>query len=127
MFPSLSQKNGYLQTPKQSYRKLKYKEKVFGEFQGLPRFPRKMVLYLLRKFFIFKPRTEIHLFRKFDLHFWKDWKQIYLKLQYKEFFFGKFQGQPRFPRKVVLCSLTKFGILKPCTNIQSLKRFDVGC
>ena len=45
----------------------------------------------------------------------------------KNFFFsGKFQGQPRSPRKVVLCSLTKFGILRPCTNIHSLKSFDVG-
>ena len=33
------------QTSKQIYRKLKYKEKVFGEFQRFPRFPKKMILY----------------------------------------------------------------------------------
>ena len=43
------------QTSKQIYRKRKYREKVFGEFQRLPRFPRKMVLYSLTKFGILKP------------------------------------------------------------------------
>ena len=34
------------QTSKQIYRKLKYKEKVFGEFQRLPRFPKKMIVFV---------------------------------------------------------------------------------
>ena len=43
------------QTSKQIYRKLKYSEKVFGEFQHLPRFLRKMVLYSSTKFGILEP------------------------------------------------------------------------
>ena len=42
-------------TSKQIYRKLKYREKVLEEFQPLPRFPRKMVLYSSTKFGILKP------------------------------------------------------------------------
>ena len=42
------------QTSKQIYRKLKYKEKVFGEFQRLPRFPQKMVLYWSTKIGVLK-------------------------------------------------------------------------
>ena len=43
------------QTSKQIYRKLKYREKVFEEFQRLLRFPRKIVLYSSTKFGILKP------------------------------------------------------------------------
>ena len=43
------------QTLKQIYRKPKYSKKVFEEFQRLPRFPRKMVLYSSTKFGILKP------------------------------------------------------------------------
>ena len=45
----------FWQTSQQIYRKLKYKEKVFGEFQCLPRFPRKMVLYSSTNFGTLKP------------------------------------------------------------------------
>ena len=41
---------GFWQTPKQIYRKLKHKEKRLGEFQSLPRFLRKMILYSRSKF-----------------------------------------------------------------------------
>ena len=53
-------------------------------------------------------------------------KQIYRKLQYREKLFGKFQGMSCFPKKLVLSSLRKFSILKPCTNIQLLRGFDLG-
>ena len=46
---------GFWQTSKRFYRKLKYREKVLEEFQRLPRFPRKMVLYLSTNFHILKP------------------------------------------------------------------------
>ena len=51
--------------------------------------------------------------------------QVYRKLQYGEKIFQKFQGQPPFPRKVVLFWLTKFGIIKTWINIQWLRRFDL--
>ena len=38
-------------------------------------------------------------------------KQIYRKLKYREKLFRKFQCLPRFPRKMVFHSATKFGIL----------------
>ena len=50
---------GFSQTSKQIYRKLQYKQKSFGEFQGLSRFPRKMVLYSSTKFGIPKFWTNI--------------------------------------------------------------------
>ena len=40
----------FFQTSKQIYRKHKCKEKLFGEFQCLPCFPRKTVLYSSTKF-----------------------------------------------------------------------------
>ena len=41
-------------------------------------------------------------------------------------YFQEFEGLSRFPRKNVLYSPTKFGILKPWANIQSLRSFDLG-
>ena len=35
----------------------------------------------------------------------------------------KVQGQPRFPTKMVFYTSSNFG--KPCTNIQSLRRFPI--
>ena len=97
----------------QIYRKFQNREKVFGEFQALPRFPRKMVLYSSTKFGILKPWTNIPWPRRFDLGFWQTSKQIYQKLQYREKAFEELQGLSRLPRKIVLYSSTKFGILKP--------------
>ena len=53
-------------------------------------------------------------------------KQIYRQLQYKEKVFEEFQGLFCFPRKIVLYSLTKFGIIRPSTNIVWLRRFNLG-
>ena len=92
----------------------------------MPHFSRKMVLYLLRKFGIFKPPTNIQLFRRFYLSFWKTLKQIYRKLQYEEKFFEKFQGLPCFPRKMGLHLLTKLYIFELCINICSLRRLYLG-
>ena len=40
--------------------------------------------------------------------------------------FGKFfEGLRRFPKKVILFWSTKFYNFEPCTNIQSLGRFDI--
>ena len=47
--------SSYRQTSKQIYRKLKYSEKVFGQFQGLSSFPQKLALYLSSIFGILKP------------------------------------------------------------------------
>ena len=72
---------GFWQTSKQICRKLQYKEKVFGEFQSFPHFPRKMVLYLLTKFGVTKPWTNISWLRRFSLGFWETSKKIYSNLQ----------------------------------------------
>ena len=108
---------GFWQTSKQIYRQLQYKEKVLEEFQGLPGFPWKIVLYSSTKFGVLKPWTNIPCPSRFNLGFWQTTKQIYRKLQYKEKVFEELQGLSRFPRKTVLYLLTKFGILKHTANI----------
>ena len=116
----------FQQTSKQLYRKLQYRENVFRKFQCLPRFFRKMFLYWLNKFGIKKPWTNIPWLRIFHLGFWQSSKEIYTQLQYRKKFFGEFQGLLHFPRKMVLYSSTKFGILKPWTNVPWIRRFDLG-
>ena len=89
-------------------------------------FPRKTIFYSSTKFGILKPRTNNESLRRFDLGLWQTWKQIYTKLQYWKKVFGEFQALPQFPREMVLYLSTKFGILKPGSNIQSLRRFKLG-
>ena len=60
---------GLWQIPKQIYGKLQYREKVSAEFQGLPRFPRKLFFYLLLKFGIIQPWINIPSLRRFNLGF----------------------------------------------------------
>ena len=60
---------GFFQASKQIYRKLEYREKVLEEFQRLPRFPRKMVLYSSTNFCILKPWAIISNLIRFDLGF----------------------------------------------------------
>ena len=117
---------GFWQASKQIYRKLKYREKVLEEFQRLPRFPRKMVLYSSTKFGILKPWTIISNLIRFDLGFWQASKPFYRKLKYREKVLEEFQRLPRFPRKMVLYSSTNFRILKPWAIISNLIRFDLG-
>ena len=105
------------QTSKQIYSKLKNREKVFGEFQPLPRFSRKMILYSSIKFGTLRPWTNIPKLIRFDLSFWQTSKQIYRKPKYKKNRFGKFQSLPSSPRKMLLYLSIKFLILKPWTNI----------
>ena len=76
--------------------------KFFREFRSLPRFPRKMVLYWSTKLGIIKPWTNNWSLRRFDLGFLETSKQVYQKLQYREKFFGEFQGLPHFPRIMFL-------------------------
>ena len=117
---------GFWQASKPFYRKLKYREKVLEEFQRLPRFPRKMVLYSSTNFHILKPWAIISNLIRFDLGFWQASKQIYRKLKYREKVLEEFQRLPRFPRKMVLYSSTNFRILKPWAIISKLIRFDLG-
>ena len=117
---------GFWQASKPFYRKLKYREKVLEEFQRLPRFPRKMVLYSSTNFRILKPWAIISNLIRFDLGFWQASKQIYRKLKYREKVLEEFQRLPRFPRKMVLYSSTNFCILKPWAIISNLIRFDLG-
>ena len=115
---------GFPHTSKQIYRKLQYREKVFGEFQGLPRFPRKMVCYFLTKLDIIKLWTNIQSLKRLNLGFWQASKQTYRKLKYREKVSGEVQGLPCFPREMVLYRSTKFGIINLWTNIGWLRRFD---
>ena len=101
-------------------------ENDLEEFQSLAGFPRKMVLYSSTKLGILKTLTIVSNLFKFDLGFWQPSKQIYRKLEYSEKDLEEFQRLLRFPRKMVLYSSTKFGILKPWTIISNLIRFDLG-
>ena len=62
-------------------------------FQSLPRFFRKMVLFLLTKFCIAQPLTNIPSLRRFDLGSWQTSKQNYREIQYRE---NIFRGDSRF-------------------------------
>ena len=59
-------------TSKQIHKKLQYKEKVFEEFQGLPHFRGKMVLYSSTKSGSLKPWTNVPWPRRLDLGFWQN-------------------------------------------------------
>ena len=117
---------GFWQASKPFYRKLKYREKVLEEFEGLPPFPRKTVLYSSTNFRILKPWAIISKLIRLDLGLWQAWKPFYKKRKYTEKLLEEFQHLPRFPRKMVLYSSTKFCILKPLTIISNLIRFDLG-
>ena len=116
----------FWQAPKPFCRKLKYMENNLEEFQRLRRFTRKMVLYSSTKFGVLKPLTIVSNLIRFDLGFCQPSKQTYRKLEYSEKLLKEFQRLLRFPRKMVLYSSTKFGILKPWTSISNLIRFDLG-
>ena len=60
---------GFSQTSKQVYRKLQYRENVLEEFEHLPCFFKKMVLYSSNKFGILKPWTIYSKLIRFDLLF----------------------------------------------------------
>ena len=102
---------------------------ILGEsFWRVSRFAwlsQKMVLYLSTKFGILKHWSSIQSLRTFDLGFLQASKQFYRKLQYREIAFEEFQGLSRFPRKMVLYSSTKFGILKSWSKIQAFKMDSV--
>ena len=91
----------------------------------MPRFPRKMGLYSSTKFGILKPWTIISNLIRFDLVFRQASKPIYRKLKYREKDLEEFQRLSRFPRRMVLCSSNKFGILKPWAIISNIIRFDL--
>ena len=100
-------------------------ENDLEEFQRLAGFPRKMVLYSSTKFGILNPLTIVSNLIRFDLGFCQPSKQIDRKLEYSEKVLEEFQRLLRFPRKMVLYSSTKFGILKPWTIISKLIRFNL--
>ena len=117
---------GFWQASKSFYRKLKYRKKVLEEFQRLPRFPRKMVLYSSTNFRILKPWAIISNLIRFDLGFWQAWKPFYRKLKYREKVLEEFQRLSRFPRKIVLYLSTNLCILKPWAIICNFIIFDLG-
>ena len=116
---------GFWQASKQIYRKLKYREKVLEEFQRLPRFPRKMVLYSSTNFCILKPWAIISNLIRFHLGFWQGSKPFCRKFIYREKVLEEFQRLPRFPRKIVLYLSSNFCILKHSAIISNLIIFDL--
>ena len=90
----------------------KKKEKLFGEVQGLPRFPRKMVLYLSTNFRVIKYLTNIPWNRELYSGFWQTSKYTAITLIWEKVF-AEFQGLLHFPRKTVLYSSTKLAIINP--------------
>ena len=116
----------FWQASKPFYRKRKYREKVLEEFESLPRFRGKLILYSSTSFCIFKPWAIISNLISFDVGFWQASKPFIRKLQYRENVLKKFQRLPRFPRKFVLYSSTNICILKPWAIILNLRRFDLG-
>ena len=90
---------GFWHASKPFYRKVKNTEKVLEEFQGLLRFPRKMILYSSTKFCILQPWIIISNLIRFDLVFWQASKLFYRKLKYREKVLEEFQRLPRFVEK----------------------------
>ena len=76
-----------------------------------------MVLHLLTKLVHYEAFNQYSIAQKIRFKVFKDVKHIYRKIQYKQKFFGKFQGWSCFAKKIVLYSSTKFGILKPWINV----------
>ena len=76
-------------------------------------FPGKIILYSWTKLGILKPWAKIPWSRRFELGFWQTSKQFDRKLQYTDNFFGEIPALPRFVRKMILYSSSKFGFLKP--------------
>ena len=72
---------GFLQSSEEIYRKLQYRDKIFGKFKALPDIPGKMVLHSSTKFDILKPWTNIPWPRRFDWGFSQTSKEIYGKFQ----------------------------------------------
>ena len=98
---------------------------IFNHSEDLPYFTRKIALCSLTKFCIFESCTNIQSFRRFDLGSWQTLKQV-RKLQHGNKVFWKFQALPHFSRSVVLYLSGKFDIFKPWTNIQSLRKLELG-
>ena len=117
---------GFWQSSKQVYREIWCRETFFGKFKGLSCFSRKMVLYSSTKFGIIKLWTNIPWIRSFDLVFSQNQKQIYWKLQYREYVFEKFQGFSRFSRTncfVFVNQILHFWALYQCSVAWKL---DIG-
>ena len=117
---------GLFQPSKPFYWKLKYKEEVSEDFQRLPCFPRKMVLYSSTNFGILKPSAIIFSLIRLDLGFWQISKGFHRKLKYRENIFEEFEHLGRFPRKMILSWSTNFRIWKSWAIISNLIRFHLG-
>ena len=117
---------GFWQASKPFYWKRKYREKFLEEFQRLPRFPRKMVLYLSTRFWLSNPWALISNIIRFDLAFWQSSKDFYRKLKCREKVLEEFERLFRFSSKIVLYLSTNFCILNPWAIISNIIRFGLG-
>ena len=116
---------GFWQASEPFYRNPNFTKNVLEEFQCLPRFPRKMVLYSWTNFCIFKLLAIIWNFIRFDLGFWQASKPFCRKFKNRGKVLEEFQRLPRFPRKMLFYSWNNFRILKPWAITSNLIRFDL--
>ena len=117
---------GFWQASKTFYRKLKYPEKAFEEFQRFVCFPRIMVLYSSTNFCILEHWAIICNFIRFGLGFWQGSKSFYSKLKFEHKVFEELLRLLSFPRKIFLYSSTNFRISNPWAIIWNLIRLDLG-
>ena len=117
---------GLWQISKRFYRKLKYRENIFEEFEDLARFPRKMILYWSTNFCIWKPWAITSNLIRFHLWNWQPWKSFHRKLTCREKVFEEIQLLPRFSRKMIFYWSTNFRIWKTLPIISNVIRFDLG-
>ena len=89
------------------------KRNFWGETSSFALLYQKIVLCLLTKCFILEPCSNIESLRRFYLGSAQTIKQVHREPQYGKKVFRKFQCQPPFPRKLVLHSSVKFGVIKP--------------
>ena len=115
---------GLWQISKRFYRKLKYRENIFEEFEDLARFPRKMILYWSTNFCIWKPWAITSNLIRFHLWNWQPWKSFHRKLTCREVF-EEIQLLPRFSRKMIFYWSTNFRIWKTLPIISNVIRFDL--
>ena len=89
----------FIQTSKGIYRKLQYTEKVFGKFQRLPRFTKKMVLYSSSKFCNSESFINSQLHKNSDWDFCQISEQVYRISDMKRKFSQSFKASTFFPEK----------------------------
>ena len=88
-------------------------------------FSQKIGFVFINQMWHFKALNQDSVAHKIRFRLLADLKTNYWKLKYREKVFRKFQCLPRFSRKRLFYSSTKFDILKPWTSIPWLIKCDL--